>query len=170
MEGMSAMHMQTILHPTDFAEPSQAALRFAVALARDYGARLVILHAVETMGPENVTYGEAVSRPQPEAYRQRLWEDVREVRPADALVPLEYVLAEGDPATAIIQMATERRCDLIVLGSHGRRGWRRLLEGSVAEQVVRRAPCPVLVVRSTMEPQLVPPREKPDCLAAAGSR
>jgi nucleotide-binding universal stress UspA family protein len=153
------MHLQTILHPTDFGEAAEAALRYAVALARDYGARLLILHVVETLGPENVTYGEAVSRPQPETYRQRLWADVHSVHSPDPLIPLEYVLGEGDPATTIARVARERHCDFIVLGSHGRRGWKRWLEGSVAEKVTRLAPCPVLVVKHAMTPQLVPPDE-----------
>src|SRR6516165_9500163 len=112
------MLFRAILHPTDFSELSQAALSYAAALAHDHGARLVILHAVETLGPENVTYGEAESRRQPDAYRQRLWDDLHKVKPPRSDVAVEYVLSEEDPARAIIQTAAERGCDLIVLGSH----------------------------------------------------
>jgi nucleotide-binding universal stress UspA family protein len=146
------MLFRTILHPTDFSEASAAALSYAAELARHHGARLLIMHAVETLGPENVTFGEVASRLQPENYRQRLWEDLRRVRPPRADVPVEYVLQEGQPEEAILRSAGEHGCDLIVMGSHGRRGWRRFLIGSVAEYVVRTARCPVLVVKGPPVP------------------
>jgi nucleotide-binding universal stress UspA family protein len=61
---------------------------------------------------------------------------------------LEHRLVEGDAATVILQVATEIKCDLIVMGTHGRTGLSRLLMGSVAEQVVRNASCPVLTVKT----------------------
>jgi nucleotide-binding universal stress UspA family protein len=140
--------LQTILHPTDFSEHSEYAFRLACSLARDHGARVLVLHAVTTLGPELVSYGEAVSQLQPEAYQQKLWDDLRRVRSPDPAVPVDYRLAEGDPATEIVRAATDTRCDLIVLGTHGRTGLARLLMGSVAEQVVRKAPCPVLTVKA----------------------
>jgi len=140
--------VRTILYPTDFSEPSQEALRYALELAADYGAHLIVLHAVETLGAENVTYGEAVSRPQPESYRQRLWDELHQIKRLDARGDVEYVLSEEDPVTAVLHMAKTRACDLIVMGTHGRHGLRRLMEGSVAEEVVRGASCPVLVVKA----------------------
>ena len=141
------MHLQTILHPTDYSDVSQVALAYAVSLAHDHRARLVILHAVETLGPENVTYGEAVSELQPAGYRKRLLDDLHQIRSPDPQVPVEYVVAEGEPAAEIVRVAGEKNCDLIVMGSHGRSGVRRWLGGSVAEHVVRLASCPVLVVK-----------------------
>jgi nucleotide-binding universal stress UspA family protein len=149
------MLIRSILLPTDYAEPSKTALNYATELARDYGARLVILHAVETLGPENITFGEATSQPQPEAYRRRLWDELHHVVPSTQLT-VEYVLSEDDPVTAILQAAANHQCDLIVLGTHGRTGMRRFLEGSIAEQVVRLAQCPVLVVKSP-SPSTTPP-------------
>ncbi len=150
------MHLKTILYPTDYSDASQAAFDYAVALAHDHGACLLILHAVETLGPENVTYGEAVSQRQPESYRHRLLDDLHHIRSPDPQVPVEYILSEQDPVTAILRTAAERKCDLIVLGSHGRHGLRRVLEGSIAEQVVRWATCPVLVVKTSLTPAPVP--------------
>ena len=141
------MQFRTILYPTDFSEPAQEALPYAIRLAQDSGACLIILHVVETLGPENVTYGEATSLPQPAAYRDRLRQDLRQIPIPDPQPRVEYLLREEDPVTAILRTAAERDCDLIVIGSHGRHGLRRLLEGSVAEQVVRGAACPVLVVK-----------------------
>lgn len=142
------MRLKTIIHPTDYDEPSNLALRYAVDLAHDYKAELIVLHSVTTLGPEKLTYGEAISGKQPEAFRQRLWEEIHKIRASDPEVTLEYVLSEEDPVSAIVNLAQQRNCDLIVLGSHGKQGWKRLVEGSTAELVVRRAPCPVLVVKN----------------------
>jgi nucleotide-binding universal stress UspA family protein len=136
-----------ILFPTDFSECSAAALGLAATLAHDQSAKIFILHAVETLGPENVTYREAVSQVQPDRYRLRLWEDLHQVKLPYPDLAVEYILSAADPAQAIILAAAERGCDLIVMGSHGRTGWRRLLLGSVAEKVVRTARCPVLVAK-----------------------
>ncbi|HLJ97553.1 MAG TPA: universal stress protein [Gemmataceae bacterium] len=147
------MQFRTILYPTDFSEPAQEALPYAVAMAQEWGARLIVLQAVETLGPENVTYGEAVSMLQPASYQQRLWEHLRQIQIPEPHPQIEYMLSEDDPVTAILRTADERDCDLIVIGSHGRQGLHRLFEGSVAEQVVRRASCPVLVVKQPKKPR-----------------
>jgi nucleotide-binding universal stress UspA family protein len=146
------MSLHTILHPTDYSELSHAAMQYAVEEARLRGACLIILHTVETLGPENATFGEVMSQPQPEAYRKRLWDELHREKPADPAIPVEYLLAEDEPVEAIVRVAAERHCDLIVLGSHGRQGLQRLLGGSIAEQVMRRASCPVLVVKRPTNP------------------
>ena len=140
--------IETILHPTDFSKPSDYAFRLAHSLARDHGSRLIVLHIVETFGPELVTYGEAATELEPEGYRQKLWADLQQIQPQDPSVRVEHQLAEGDEAAEIIRVATESSCGLIVMATHGRTGLQRLLMGSVAEQVMRRAPCPVLTVKS----------------------
>jgi nucleotide-binding universal stress UspA family protein len=143
------MRFHTILLPTDYENVSEEALTCATDLAQEYGARLILLHVVETLGPEGVTYGEAVSLPQPEGYRRRLFNELHRVRVPNPKIPVDYMLAEGEPAAAIVRAAAEKQCDLIVVGSHGRSGLRRWLEGSVAEHVVRWAHCPVLVVKGS---------------------
>lgn len=141
-------HPKRILHPTDFSDTSKAALHIAADLARQYGASILVLHVAESLGPENVTFGEAGAQLQPEGYRHRLETSFEQLVPAAGLgVPVEYLLTEGDSAAEIVREARERGCDLIVLGTHGRTGLRRLLGGSVAEHVVRLAPCPVLSIR-----------------------
>ena len=67
--------------------------------------------------------------------------------PADSQIPLEHVVAEGDPAEQIEEFAAANKIDLIVMGTHGRTGLARFLTGSIAEQTLRRTPCPMLVVR-----------------------
>jgi nucleotide-binding universal stress UspA family protein len=145
-------HPRLILHPTDYSEDSLDAFRVAVDLARLCNSRLLVLHAVETLGPENVSFGEAMTRPQPETYRKRLEEDLRQRAPhAPSEVPVEYLMVEGDPAHAIEKVAAERRVDLIVMSTHGLTGLKRLLMGSLAEHVIRNVHCPVLVTKRSVE-------------------
>jgi nucleotide-binding universal stress UspA family protein len=136
-----------ILFPTDFSDCSGYAAAVATDLARQNDARVIVFHVVESLGPERVTFREAVSEPQPESHRQHLAEELRRMVPLTG-PRVEYLLAEGDPAVEIERIAGQRRCDLIVMGTHGRTGLQRLLMGSVAEHVVRRAPCPLLIVRT----------------------
>jgi len=150
--------IRTILHPTDFSSYSNEAFRLACSLARDYGARLIVVRVLER--PAHV-YGGVMTPPPPPppCAEERLAarKQLQQMKPPDRDIADEYLLEEGDPAAVILQIAQERQCDLIVMGSHGRTGLRRLLMGSVAEQVLRRAPCPVLTLKAH-EP--VPPPEQ----------
>jgi nucleotide-binding universal stress UspA family protein len=143
--------IKTILHPADFSSCSGYAFQLACSLARDYGARLIVLHVLER---PVLTYGGVMTAPPPpppppsEDQRQSVQEQLQWIKPPDPAICVEHLLEEGDPATAILQVAQERGCDLIVMGSHGRTGLGRLLMGSVAEQVVRKASCPVLTVKT----------------------
>jgi len=137
-----------ILHPTDFSECSSLAFEVAIDLAQQNHAAVIVLHAVETLEADNVTFGEARSRLEPDNYRQRLLDEVHQiVPPAGSSIPMEYVVVEGEPAEQIDRFASENKIDLIVMGTHGRTGLARLLTGSVTEQALRHTPCPVLVVR-----------------------
>jgi len=144
--------VRTILHLTDFSEPSQYALGLACALARDYGARLIVLHVAEV---PTVAYGEGVVPPNPEELRAAAQEQLDRLQVPHGNVRAERRLEQGDVITEILRVAQEAHADLIVLGTHGRTGLGRLLMGSVAEQVVRRAVCPVLTVKSPL-PETVP--------------
>ncbi len=152
--------IRTVLHPTDFSEHSDAAFRLACSLTRDYRARLIVLHVLER---PLLVYGGVMTAPPPPPpsaeERRSAQEQLHKIKPPDPAIGVEHLLEEGDPATAVLQVAQERQCDLIVMGSHGRTGLGRLLMGSVAERIVRNAHCPVLTVRL---PQLrVPPSEEP---------
>src|SRR5262249_30270696 len=92
-------------------------------------------------------YGEASSELEPAGYRRRLARELCQKVPAPPGLNVEHLLAEGDPAREINRIAGERSCDLIVMGTHGRTGLSRLLMGSIAEQVIRLAPCPALVCK-----------------------
>lgn len=144
--------IHTILHPTDFSERSQNALRLACALARDYGARLVVLHAATA--PVTV-YGEEALPLDPEVAYHEAREELDHVIVPNDDVRAERRFEEGDAAGTILRLARELPADLVVMGTHGRTGLARLLMGSVAEQVVRKAPCPVLTVSApTATPSL----------------
>jgi nucleotide-binding universal stress UspA family protein len=138
------MHAQKILFPTDFSTLSDAALRHATALARDMGAKLVIVHVEEppaAYGTGEMYYGI------PDPDMPALTKMLEAVVPADPQVPYEHHMATGDPAGEIVSLAEKEKVDLIVMGTHGRTGLGRLLMGSVAEAVVRRAPCPVFTFK-----------------------
>jgi nucleotide-binding universal stress UspA family protein len=129
--------METILHPTDFSEPSAQACRLACSLARDRSARLIVLHVVPaSLSAEQRAFGEEIA------------DELNHLSLPDAGVHAERRLEEGDPAEVILRVARETNSDWIVLGSHGRTGLGRLLMGSVAEQILRKAGCPVLTVKS----------------------
>lgn len=137
-----------ILHPTDFSDCSELAFQVAVDIAQQNHSTLIVLHAVETLGAENVPFGEAKSQLEPEAYRERLTDEIHQiVPPPGSSITIEYAIVEGEPAEQIDRFASENKIDLIVMGTHGRTGLARLLTGSVTEQAMRRTPCPLLVVR-----------------------
>ena len=138
------MAAKTILFPTDFSTASDAALVHAEALARASDAKLLIVHVEEpplAYGGGELYYG------LPEPNSERIQAMLEAVKPADPAVPFRHRLAMGDPAGEIIKAAGEEEAEMIVMGTHGRTGLFRALMGSVAEAVVRRAPCPVLVHR-----------------------
>jgi len=138
------MFAKTILFPTDFSPASQEALRWSTSLARDTGAKLVIVHVEE---PPMAYGGGELYMPSDEGDREQLRRALVQVVPLDAKIPFEHKLLVGDPATAIVETAEKDDADLIVLGTHGRTGLTRLLMGSVAEAVVRRAKCPVVTIK-----------------------
>ncbi|MGH7172393.1 MAG: universal stress protein [Gemmataceae bacterium] len=137
------LNIQIILHPTDYSERSDFAFRIACSLARDYRAKLVLLHvALRSV----VIEGESPIAPRSEEYLQGEREKLEGLS-VPPEVHVERQVGEGDPAEEIFRAAQDLKADLIVMGTHGRTGLSRLLMGSVAEQVVRKAPCPVLTVR-----------------------
>jgi nucleotide-binding universal stress UspA family protein len=132
--------IRRILVPIDWSEPSKCAFRWAASLAQQHGAELIILYVVPL---PTVMYG-----PAPDNYLKHMREELDRIKPADPTTRIDHLLAEGDPATAIVHAAGENQCDLIVMGTHARTGLNRLLVGSVAEEVARKAPCPVLTVKT----------------------
>ena len=142
------MNAKKILFPTDFSSDGNAGLNEAAALARDQNATLLILHVEEPP----VTYGGGEFYCGPSELTTQLLEKMLErIVPADASVRCEHRLVVGSPADEIVGVARQEGVGLIVMGTHGRTGIKRLLMGSVAEAVIRSAPCPVLIYRSPEE-------------------
>jgi nucleotide-binding universal stress UspA family protein len=143
-----ATRFATILHPTDFSEEADAALREAVALARIHGGRVIVLHVPHAGEPPVWLYDRmAGGEPDRERLLSQLHGHTASLRAENPQVVFEHRLGEGGPAEEILRAAGAERCDLIVMGTRGRRGLERILTGSVAEEVMRRAPCPVMAVR-----------------------
>lgn len=149
-----AVHIQTMLVATDFSDASTAATTYAFKLARALQARLYVMHvvpeddvrvltAIRTHLLSEVTPETLVETFYTEA-DQRLKRLVQDGQVADLLQ--ESLIVTGQPAAAIVSWATTKQVQLLVLGSHGRSGMTRFLMGSVAERVLREAPCAVLVV------------------------
>ncbi len=138
---------QRLLVPLDFSESSHRVLREAIRLARGCGAALMLLHVVEPVGYgvdftiRHVLSGSALR----EDLRGTL--DVRVAECRAQGVTADGQVVPGVPVDVILRAAEASKSDLIVMGTHGRRGWSHLRFGSVAEAVVRYAHCPVLTVR-----------------------
>jgi len=132
-----------ILLATDFSEDSSHALEYAKEIARRFGAQLIVLHADEMLA---VVPGSNLAEQRRSTAQAALDRTIKDLESKD--LSAVSVLRPGVPADEIVKMANDRIVDLIVMGTHGRTGLESLLMGSVAEHVVRRAPCPVLTVRN----------------------
>jgi nucleotide-binding universal stress UspA family protein len=135
--------VRTILCPIDLAEPCEPAFRLACSLARDQGASVIVLHVY----PPPCCHGEVVAQRPPDGYRESLRHLLRQYQAPGLPGGVDHRLEEGEPIPEILRVAREAAADLIVMGTHGRGGLSRLLLGSVAEHVLRAAPCPVLTVK-----------------------
>jgi nucleotide-binding universal stress UspA family protein len=142
------MKLHKILVPIDFSYDTEAALDYASTLAAEAGAALYLIH-VDDLHALDVPlviagpYGLATEVWNRSAIRERL----ERILPPNAEVQCTHQFLEGLPAEEIVKFAEREKVDLIVMASHGRSGLRRLLMGSVAEGVMRKARCPVLIVK-----------------------
>jgi nucleotide-binding universal stress UspA family protein len=143
--------LHRILVPTDFSKHSENALSYAAAFAEKFGAELHLLHVVQDLAlfiPEAVTAAPPIAPPV-----EQLTAAVREA--LDRVIMqhqlkrfgVQSEVREGNPFYEIIRYAKEKDIDLIIMGTHGHTGLIHVLLGSVAEKIVRKAPCPVLTVR-----------------------
>jgi nucleotide-binding universal stress UspA family protein len=141
--------LQHILVPFDFSEGARLALRHAVAAARAFAARLTLLHVVHLpylgtgFGPGEGMPSEARLIEETSSELNLIADEVR-----GQGVVVAAVVCVGHPASEVVEMARREGSDLIVMGTHGRTGLLHMLLGSVAERVVRHAPCAVTVVRA----------------------
>ena len=143
--------LKQILVATDFSEPSEVAVNYGRDLSRSYGATLHVVHVVENMyafyGAEVGFAAADVERSIEAAVRRDLDATIAKVG-GDAIDVRAVVTHGGNVAHAVTEYARNHAVDLIIVGTHGRGAVSRFLMGSVAERVVRSAPCPVLTVRA----------------------
>ena len=125
------IHVKRILYPTDFSSYSNQAYFHALGLAEKYRAALTVVYVYTPADGD----------------RAHWKSQLEQIRPANPDIPVGHAVLEGDPAAEIVKYAADAGIDVIVLGTHGRTGVDRLLMGSVAEKVMRDAPCSVLVVK-----------------------
>ena len=149
-EGVPSMPvtLERILVPVDFSDCSLDALEYAAVVAQQAKASLLLLHVLEPVSYGlDFTLGHSRTREQVrEIWTKRLEELAASLRVRQ--VPVEPQLRGGLPADSILDSARTLPCDLIVMGTHGRRGISHAFSGSVAEAVLRKALCPVIAVRS----------------------
>lgn len=144
------MEIKSILFPTDFSEGSSQALQYAVDLAKRYGAKLYLVNVIYDIVKATGWYVPHVSVDTMYAEIQEGAKKELErfgVEDLSGIKDLERVVVTGVPHEEIINFAKSHKIDLIVMGTHGRKGVDRILFGSTAAQIVRFAPCPVLTVR-----------------------
>ena len=147
------IRLKKILVPTDFSPPSEIAVRYAKALAEQFGASLHVLHVLEESVLDYYSWTAPASSPVLLSVREEMEKSARsqlaEVLTAAERTAFRGVLVTliGSPFVEIVRYAKNEEIDLIVLGTHGRGPMAHMLMGSVAEKVVRKAPCPVLTVR-----------------------
>jgi universal stress protein A len=144
-----------ILVPTDFSATSDVAVDYAATLARKFDASIHLLHVVEDRFVGGAVGAELYAASVPALTAQLIDEAAAKlacVFPSAAYDRLRVTseVGVGSPAATIIDTAANQECDLVVMGTHGRNGMSHLLLGSVAERIVRQAPCPVLTVRGQL--------------------
>jgi len=149
--GDETMNIRSILFPTDFSYYNDAALEYASTLAAEAEAKLYIVHVHDACAVSSAM-GEAsyfcASTWQEEF--ELAGEQLARILPTRAGIWYEHNCLPGKADEEIIAFARDRKVDLIVMASHGRSGLTRLLMGSVAEAVMRKAPCPVLIVKQSV--------------------
>ena len=144
------MEIKTILFPTDFSQGARAAMEYAVSLAQDFKAKLILLYVIQDISiaewyiPSSISAADLVEDMQRSAEREM---DKWELEIAGKVRDVEKLIVRGVPFVEIIRTAKERKADMIVIGTHGRTGIDHMLFGSTAEKVVRKSSCPVLTVR-----------------------
>jgi nucleotide-binding universal stress UspA family protein len=144
--------LKRVLVATDFSPPSDAALAYGRALARTFGASLHVLHVVENYFLRPTAAAPyMLQQARTRMLDDQLTDDDRQQLGARAVLEIS-----DEPADTIADYAKAQKIDLIVMGTHGRSGLERLLVGSVAEHVIRTAPCPVLTVRHPEHEFIVP--------------
>ena len=153
--------IKRILVPTDFSAHADEAFRVAHTLARAVGAEVILFHVAHP--PAVVSEGGPLLVDPGKGKAANLWDRFQSIQPNDPKVRVEHevIVADRPSAAHILEILDKRGCDLIVMGTHGRSWLKHLLFGSVTEEVVRRARCPVMVVKAPAHKAATPPLHAP---------
>jgi len=156
-DGIQTMiELKKILVPTDFSEFSQAAIRYGQELATRYQAELHLIHVLEMHPSLTPTFELGLALPSQIQESRAAAEETLAKLPADTSVACVRAVLEGKPVVEILRYAREKEIDLLVATTHGRTGLAHVLMGSVAENLVRMATCPVLTVRPNQHGFVMP--------------
>jgi nucleotide-binding universal stress UspA family protein len=147
----TAIALRKILVPIDFSEYSKKALHYAIPFARQFNAKILLLYVVEpTIYPADFSFGQ-IGMPNVEnELRVKGEQELHELitNEIKGTVAAEALVKIGLPFVEVVSYAKDEGVDLIIVATHGHTGVEHILFGSTAEKIVRKAPCPVLVVRS----------------------
>lgn len=157
------MKIKHIVCPVDLSKNSFQAIGVATSLATANGAEIIFLHVAMPDLPIDAAYAMVEA----DASVRAADEELRKIKPTRDDVKFRHVLIRGEPAQEILRCAEDENADLIVMTTHGRTGFSRLLMGSVAEHVVRKARCPVLTFRSTPAKTTPEPKKRDDKVKAS---
>ena len=148
--------IKSLLCPVDFSDMSKAVLDYAVFMAQSHQAELKLVHVVDQLhGFDSYKILHMTAIEITHEMERQAKSQLKELV-ASLPIPAKFEVRFGRAADEIVLQAKEDKVDLLVMGSHGRSGLSHLLVGSVAESVVRHAPCPVLVVRKEAPFHLTP--------------
>jgi nucleotide-binding universal stress UspA family protein len=152
VQGDLIMEIRQILAPTDFSGYSKQAVTCAYELAQTFGAKLLLLHVVELLVyPVEIFFPSAAGTTLLDDLGHQARLDLAQLLPKaqDGTIEVLCQSVVGTPYLKIVEVAAAKKADLIVISTHGRTGLSHFIIGSVAERVVRMAPCPVLTIRPT---------------------
>jgi nucleotide-binding universal stress UspA family protein len=161
--------IRKILVPTDFSAHADEAFRVAHLLARATGAEVVVFHIASP--PAVVTEGGTLLADPTGKEKVNLWDRFNNIRASDPQVRVEHqvIVADRPGASHILEILDRLGCDLIVMGTQGRSWLEHRLFGSVTEEVVRRARCPVMVVKAPAHKAAAPTQARTAEVSWAGS-
>lgn len=142
---IKAQQIENILYATDFQHDAKLALPYALSVARAYQSKIYVLHVVDLSPFSGPGPTSALRAVEAQAIREAK-EAVLELSPLFGQIPNEVLIRKGDVWKEVSDVVAENAIDLIVLGTHGREGVSKVILGSVAERIFRRAPCPVLTI------------------------
>lgn len=140
--------VKSILVPIDFSDYSKNALQYAASIGRQFGAELLLIYVVEpTISPADFSFGQVVLPNIEKELQERGEIELNELASKQEGVTVKTLVRTGKPFLEIVRTAEEKEIDLIVMATHGHTGMEHLIFGGTAEKVIRKAPCPVLMLR-----------------------